>query len=96
MFSLDSQRRLVTNLGYPVMGTKGEIKIPPGTVQVNAQGGIDVDGRPVATLKVMDFPVGSHAAEAFRRTVRIGLRQTGKEPASPGGAYRRVEREFNR
>jgi flagellar basal-body rod protein FlgF len=56
MFSLDSQRRLVTNLGYPVMGTKGEIKIPPGTVHVNAQGAIDVDGRTFATLKVMDFP----------------------------------------
>ncbi|MEO8339574.1 MAG: flagellar hook-basal body protein [Nitrospirota bacterium] len=57
MFSLDAQHRLVTNLGYPVMGTKGEIKVPPGTIQVNSQGGIDVDGRPVATLKVMDFPV---------------------------------------
>ena len=57
MFSLDSQRRLVTNLGYPVMGTKGEIKIPPGSVQLNAQGMIYVDGQPVATLKIMDFPV---------------------------------------
>src|SRR4029077_1405354 len=57
MFSLDSQRRLVTNLGFPVMGTKGDIKIPPGTIYVNAQGAIDVDGRTVATLKVMDFPV---------------------------------------
>ena len=57
MFSLDAQRRLVTNLGYPVMGTKGEIKIPPGSVQVNAQGAIHVDGQPVANLKIMDFPV---------------------------------------
>ncbi len=56
MFSLDSQRRLVTNLGYPVMGTKGEIKIPPGVVQVSAQGAIDVDGRPIATLNVVEFP----------------------------------------
>ncbi|MEW6246973.1 MAG: flagellar hook-basal body protein [Nitrospirota bacterium] len=56
MFSLDHQRRLVTNLGYPVMGLKGEIRIPPGTIQITGQGTIQVDGRTVATLKVMKFP----------------------------------------
>jgi flagellar basal-body rod protein FlgF len=56
MFSLDSQRRLVTNLGYPVMGTKGEIKVPPGTIEVSAQGAINVDGKSVASIKVMEFP----------------------------------------
>lgn len=56
MFSLDSQRRLVTNLGYPVMGTKGEIKVSPGTIEVSAQGAINVDGQPAATIKVMEFP----------------------------------------
>ena len=57
MFSLDSQRRLVTNLGYPVMGIKGEIKVPHGTIEVSAQGAIHVDGQPVATIKVMEFPI---------------------------------------
>lgn len=56
MLSLDNQRRLVTNLGYPVMGTKGEIKIPAGKMEISAQGEIKVDGNPVATIKVMDFP----------------------------------------
>lgn len=56
MFTLDNQRRLVTNLGHPVMGAKGEIRIPPGTVQINAQGGIQVDGNPVGTVKVVEFP----------------------------------------
>jgi flagellar basal-body rod protein FlgF len=56
MFSLDSQRRLVTNLGHPVMGIKGEIKVPPGTIEVSAQGAINVDGQPVSTIKVMEFP----------------------------------------
>ena len=56
MLSLDSQRRLVTNLGYPVMGTKGEIKVPPGMIEINAQGVINVEGQPVATIKVMEFP----------------------------------------
>ncbi len=56
MLSLDSQRRLVNGLGYPVMGAKGEIKIPPGKVEITPQGDIRVDDKPVATIKVMDFP----------------------------------------
>lgn len=56
MLSLDGQGRLVTNLGYPVMGTKGEIKVPSGSVQVTKEGAVHVDGKPVATIKVMEFP----------------------------------------
>lgn len=56
MFSLDAQGKLVTNLGHPVMGTKGEITVPSGTVNVSRGGAIQVDGKPVATIKVMEFP----------------------------------------
>jgi flagellar basal-body rod protein FlgG len=56
MLSLDNQRRLVTNLGYPVMGTKGEIKIPPGKLDISTQGDIKVDDKPVATIKIVEFP----------------------------------------
>ncbi|MCP9451594.1 MAG: flagellar hook-basal body protein [Nitrospira sp.] len=56
MFSLDSQRRLVTGLGYPVMGTSGEITLPVGKVEINAQGAIRVDDKPVATIKLVEFP----------------------------------------
>lgn len=56
IFSLDSQRRLVTNLGHPVMGTKGEIKVPAGNIQINAEGGIQVDGNSIGTIKVVEFP----------------------------------------
>jgi flagellar basal-body rod protein FlgF len=55
MLSLDRDRRLVTGLGHPVMGTKGEIKIPPGKLDISAQGEIRVDEKPVATIKVMEF-----------------------------------------
>ncbi len=55
MFSLDNQRRLVTNAGYPVMGTNGEIKIPPGTLQINGVGAIQIDGQTVATIKIVSF-----------------------------------------
>ncbi len=56
MFSLDNQRRLVTNQGQVVMGTKGELKVPPGTVQINAQGTIQVDGNSIGTIKLVEFP----------------------------------------
>ncbi|GIW55317.1 MAG: flagellar basal-body rod protein FlgF [Nitrospiraceae bacterium] len=56
MFSLDHRRRLVTNLGYPVMGLAGELTIPPGTMHISGQGAIQVDGRTVGTIKVVEFP----------------------------------------
>jgi len=55
MFSLDNQRRLVTNLGYPVMGARGEIKIPAGKLEITTQGDIKVDDKPVATIKIVEF-----------------------------------------
>ena len=55
MFALDNQRRLVTNLGYPVMGSKGEIKIPVGKLEVTPQGDIKVYDKPVETIKLMEF-----------------------------------------
>ena len=85
MFSLDSQRRLVTNLGYPVMGTKGEIKVPPGTIQVNAQGAIEVDGRPVATIKVMDFPVDQMPQKHFEGLFASESAIPAKNPQVRGG-----------
>ena len=85
MFSLDSQRRLVTNLGYPVMGTKGEIKVPPGTVQVGTQGGIDVDGRPVATLKIMDFPTDHMPQKHLEGLFASDSAQPAKNPQVQGG-----------
>ena len=56
IFSLDGQRRLVTNLGQPVMGTKGEIRVPPGNIQINTEGAIQVDGNTIGNIKVVEFP----------------------------------------
>lgn len=55
MLSLDRERRLVTGLGHPVMGTKGEITIPPGKLDISAQGEIRVDEKPVAKIRVIEF-----------------------------------------
>jgi len=57
-FHVDPQRRLVTEDGYPVMGAKGELKIPPGTTTINPRGGIYVNGEQFGTVKVVDFPKG--------------------------------------
>jgi flagellar basal-body rod protein FlgF len=56
MFSLDHQRRLVTNLGYSVMGDKGEIKVPVGKLEITPQGEIKVDDKPVDRIRIMEFP----------------------------------------
>jgi len=84
-FSLDSQRRLVTNLGYPVMGTKGEIKVPPGEIQINTQGAIHVDGQPVATLKVMDFPTDHMPQKHVEGLFSSNEARPAKNPQVQGG-----------
>jgi flagellar basal-body rod protein FlgF len=56
MFSLDSQRRLVNNLGYPVMGAKGEITIPAGKLEITSQGEIKVDDKSVGRIRIIEFP----------------------------------------
>jgi flagellar basal-body rod protein FlgG len=57
MFHLDDRRRLVTVAGDPVMGTRGEIALPKkGEVQIEEGGRVVVDGKTVATVKVVEFP----------------------------------------
>lgn len=55
IFQLDAKRRLVNGEGHPVMGIKGEIKLPPGTISVDGRGAISVNGQPAGTIKVMEF-----------------------------------------
>lgn len=56
VFSLDNRRRLVTHLGHPVLGTKGEITIPVGKLDITTQGEIRVDDKPVDTIRIVEFP----------------------------------------
>jgi flagellar basal-body rod protein FlgF len=55
LFHLDNQRRMVTVAGDPVMGPKGEIKLPPGEAKITADGQVTVDGTVAASLKVVEF-----------------------------------------
>lgn len=65
-FRSDASGRLVTGQGHPVMGVAGEIRLPPGTAVVDAQGRVYEGGyadgaftrgrgEPVAQLKVVRF-----------------------------------------
>lgn len=85
MFSLDNQRRLVSNLGYPVMGLKGEIKIPPGTIQINGEGVIQVDGRTVGTVKVVDFESNAMPQKHSEGLFAGGQPKTAAHPAVQSG-----------
>lgn len=85
MFSLDSQRRIVTNLGYPVMGAAGEIKVPQGAIQISSQGAIHVDGQQVGTLKVMDFPVDHMPQKQAEGLFASDAAKPAKNPQVQGG-----------
>ena len=63
-FRLDSKRRLINQEGFPVMGTKGELKLPAGKVNIGGDGSVDVSGRKVGTIKVVMF----EALSTLRKT----------------------------
>ncbi len=54
-FRRDASGKLVTSDGYEVQG-RGAITINGGRVEIDGKGGVSVDGVPVGTLEVVDFP----------------------------------------
>ena len=74
-FQVDARGRLVTQQGYAVMGTSGEIVVT-GTPTVDASGAFTDDGRVVNKFRVVDF----QAAESLQRT-ESGFYAAGKSPA---------------
>ncbi|MBC2711733.1 MAG: flagellar basal-body rod protein FlgF [Desulfosarcina sp.] len=57
-FTLDAEGVLVTQDGYPVLGEGGEINLEEGTVEIDGEGGVYVDGDEVGRLQIADFPNG--------------------------------------
>jgi flagellar basal-body rod protein FlgG len=55
-FTLNTEGVLVTQDGYPVMGEGGEIALEEGTVEIDMQGTLYVDGDEVGRLQITDFP----------------------------------------
>lgn len=54
-FRLNDEGVLITPDGYPVLGEGGEIALEQGTVEIDMQGGVYVDGDEVARLQLTDF-----------------------------------------
>jgi len=55
-FRMSPDGTLTTVDGYPVMGQAGVIKIQGSQIDIDSQGVVNVDGSPVGTLSIMDFP----------------------------------------
>ncbi|MFZ5861405.1 MAG: flagellar basal-body rod protein FlgF [Nitrospirota bacterium] len=53
-FTLDTEGRVVTMSGYPVLGSGGAITLPVGTVAVDSDGRMTVDGAEVDTVRVVE------------------------------------------
>lgn len=87
-FHLDSQRRLVTQQGYPVMGSKGELKMPPGRITVGQDGSIAANGRRVGTIKVVTFEDPSQLREVGEATF---LGEDAKQVKNPTIASGHIE-----
>jgi flagellar basal-body rod protein FlgF len=76
-FVRETDGRLITADGYPVMGSAGEIKLPVGPVTVMSDGNIRVGQIVAAKLKVMEF---ANEADTFRET---GTRFRANDGATP-------------
>lgn len=57
-FAVDSDRRLTTHTGMPVLDAANrEITVPTGKVEIDGHGGVIVDGQMVATIGVFEGQV---------------------------------------
>lgn len=61
---VDDAGRIVTARGEPLLGDDGPIVIPPGAVEIAADGEVRVEGRSVGRLRVEDVPPDATLAHA--------------------------------
>jgi flagellar basal-body rod protein FlgG len=73
---LNSEGGLVNSEGLPVMGENGPIQLPPGPISISVTGDIEVDGKGVDTLRVVDF----NNRAALEKTGNSLFRSRGPEP----------------
>lgn len=55
-FTLSADRELVTHEGNRVIGQGGPLTLPPGTITIDEQGNISVDGQQAGSLQIVKFP----------------------------------------
>ena len=63
-FTLNAEGVLITPDGYPVMGEGGEIVLEEGTLEIDMQGSVVVDGDEVGRLQINDFPTSDALKKA--------------------------------
>lgn len=70
-FTLDAQGQITTHDGFPLLGTGGPITLPPGSIQIDAEGRLSVKGTEVGaqptevdTLALYRFPDPSRLKKA--------------------------------
>ncbi len=88
-FSLDSEGRLVTQNGHPVMGRQGPIVAQGDTVKITPDGDILVDDAATDRLMLVDFPTPSMLSKAGQNlySATDDVRRT---MSTPGGPLLRV------
>lgn len=55
-FTLDPEGRIVDATGNALLGTTGPLVVPPGPVEIDARGGVTVDGEQVGRLRIVGEP----------------------------------------
>jgi flagellar basal body rod protein FlgG len=59
---LDEGGRIVDPSGYPILGERGPVEVPPGQLEIDAAGIVRVEGREVARLRVEMVAPGTQLA----------------------------------
>lgn len=54
-FTLDAQRRIVTQDGHPLLGEKGTIQVNGADLKIDENGGVHVDGEFVDNIRLIRF-----------------------------------------
>ncbi|MBI3594048.1 MAG: flagellar basal-body rod protein FlgF [Nitrospirae bacterium] len=53
--SLNSEGQIVTQSGYPVLGSSGPITLPPGRVNIDDEGRVSVEGIEIDSFQLVQF-----------------------------------------
>jgi flagellar basal-body rod protein FlgG len=82
-FTIDAQGQITTHDGFPLLGTGGPITLPPGSVQIDAEGRLSVKGTEVGAQ-----PIEIDTLALYRFSDPSRLRKVGQTlfEAEEGGA----------
>ncbi|MDA8163405.1 MAG: flagellar basal-body rod protein FlgF [Desulfobacteraceae bacterium] len=79
-FTLSADNQLVTQDGNQVLGEGGPIQLGPGTVTIDAQGGIHMGDQTVAKLAIVSFANKQALEKEGKNLLRLKDQGTSEEP----------------